>query len=98
MENIDDVESQQQPVVPHGGEMYGNNHSGVSVQNNNEEAKKFTLYTYLQHPNTFIDRKYHKDSLKGFLSILKSISRTKELKSSTRLDYTFSFLSISYIP
>lgn len=64
---VDDVESQPQPI-PNGKEMHDNNRSGLSMQDNNEEeeANKFTLYNYLQHSSTFIDRSYRKDSLRGF--------------------------------
>ena len=59
--------------------------------NNKEEAKKFTLYFYLQRPNAFIDRSYRKDSLKGYFIFKKIFQETKELKFCTRWDYTFSF-------
>ena len=96
-----DVESQPEPV-PCGKEINDNHYSNalvVLVQNNNEEVvKKFTFYNYLHNPNSFIGRSYQKDSLKGFLSILSNIPRSKAVKILYKIGLYIFSLSISYIP
>ena len=95
-----DMESQPEPV-PCGKEINDNHYSNALVvlvqDNNEEEVKKFTFYNYLHDPNSFIGRSYRKDSLKGFLSILSNIPRSKAVKILYKIGlYIFFFINFLY--
>lgn len=90
-----DLESHPEPLPD--GEV---SHSNTSVERQSVEEnnpKEFTLANFIRHPDNFIDRSYHRDSFKGFFSILFSIPTSKKVKNIYKFALTiFFFISFLY--